>query len=349
MTTLLERAPTHHTKSSEGLDTIELHRHEMGEHFELTPLDQEFAFYMHRLGANGLYLADAAANHAGTFKWRGALNKMTELQKEGERAVIVPSAGNHLRGAVMSAKVLGMTIHGVVPTTAPAAKKEGARKLWGDTNMFQLHVQGDSFDDALRWALENDHLGALVHPFDDPDVAKGQGTIADDTLRAFEAMGVQLDHVVVPVGGGGLLTGVAERFSELDPRVMVHGVEASGSDSLSRSAAVGSVTSASRPNKRYGGSAVKRTGTRTLDMYGRLPNIQLWQASDAEVALLTEDYLDEITYRELGKRSDFTPFEPTTLVAIAGLRQIASHYPDQTIAVIGTGRNESPEAIWNQR
>jgi len=348
MTVTLERPSTNHTPDAgdEAYGIIDKYREEMGEEFELRPLDTEFAFFMHRLGANGLYLADAANNHAGTFKWRGALNKMAALQNDGVESVVVPSAGNHLRGAVMAAKVLGMNIHGVVPTSAPNAKKEGALELWGDEPGFRLHVVGDTFDDSLAYANENKHLGELVHPFDDPLVSEGQGTIVDDMIDAAIMQGVDVRHLVVAIGGGGLASGVAKRAEERGLPITVHAVEAEGSDSASQSVKAGRIIAATQPNLRYGGSAVKRTGRHTLQAYQTLPNMRLWRASDDEVRALADDYEDEIRYRELHKYPSFVPLEPTTLVAIAGLGKIAKAYPDEAIAVVGTGRNDSLSAVW---
>lgn len=347
MTLTAERPTYRPSKGEVAYEAINSRRDEMGEQFELTELDREFALYMHRLGASGLYLADAAANHARTFKWRGAYSAMSALHEQGVESVTVPSAGNHLRGAVMAGKVLGMAVHGVVPMSAPTSKKEGAKQLWGDEPGFNLHVVGNSFDESLAWAQANaETLGEVVHPFDDPLVSAGQGTLADDIYDSALQSGLDLQHVVLPVGGGGLFRGVAERFMELGTNITVHGVEAQGSNSLSRSAEAGMVVDATRPNARYGGSAVKTTATRTLDAYQNFPNTQLWKVGDDEVTTVVEDYLEEIHYRELDRYPAFVPFEPTTLVAIAGLSKIARAYPGEAIAVIGTGRNDAPQAIW---
>ena len=348
MTVLHDTLPTQHrSRGDTALETINAYRDEMGEQFEVRPLDTEFAFFMHRLGARGLYLADAASNEAGAFKWRGAINKMNALQQHSSEAgVIVPSAGNHLRGAVIAARALDMAIHGVVPTSAPPAKKEGARQLWDNAAMFQLHVEGETFDDSLAWAHDNEHLGHLVHPYDDPLVSAGQGTIVDDTLEAFKQRGEHLDHLVVPIGGGGLFAGALKRAHELDPQLTVHGVEAQGSNSLSRSLEAGQPTAATQPNRKYGGSAVRQTGQHTLGTYQESSNARLWKVGDDDVRRLVDDYEEEIAYRELGKYPSFTPFEPTTLVAIAALGRIARTYPGETIAVVGTGRNDTLDTVW---
>jgi len=345
MTRMLEAPTVHYTSSPEedALAIINAYREEMGENFNVRPLDEEFAFFARTLGASGLYLADAADNHARTFKWRGALNKMARLHVEDKDAVaLVPSAGNHLRGSVVAGRALNMPVYGVVPKSAPLEKREGVRELWPDGGMFRLRTVGNNFTEAKAWAEENDHLGTLVPPYDDPLVAAGQGTLADEIHEAFQHEGVRLDRVVVPVGGGGLFAGLAKRFYQLDPHVTVDGVEAEGSNSLSRSIRAGEIRQADNPNKKYGGSAVSVTGEHAFNTYAAQPNMKLWQVDDREVETLVEDYLAEREYRELRH----APFEPTTLVAVAGLQKIARRHPGQTIAVVGTGRNDAPEAIW---
>ena len=348
MTAMLDRLPSSAAKrNNEALGTIAAYRDQAGEQFELSDLEREFPYFVQRLGRDGLYLADAAANYAGTFKWRGALNKMHELREAGSESVTVPSAGNHLRGAIVAGRVLNMIVHGVVPRTAPMQKKEGARQLQPDATKFQLHVVGDLFDESLAWALEHPELGDLVHPFDDPAVADGQGTIADDVINEAQRQGIDVRHIVVPVGGGGLLRGIAERLISLDPTITVHGIEAEGSDSLSRSREADTIVPATHPNKKYGGSAVLRTGRGTLGAVQTLPNVRLWPASDADVLRVAEDYEESMRYRELHRFPNFTPFEPTTLVALAGMRRVAQEYPDEGIVVVGTGRNDSLDAVWS--
>jgi len=334
---------TEQSRQEEALKTIDYYRDAAEDRFDVRELDEEFAYFARELGGAGVFLANAADNAAGTFKWRGAMNRMARLKADGEESVLLPSAGNHLRGGVIAGKTLNMTVHGVVPTTAPHAKKQGARDLWTEQSRLHLHEVGRSFDEALAWTNAHNHLGTLVHPYDDPDVAAGQGTIADDIQRAFEQSGTQLDRVVVPVGGGGLLAGMARRFHQLNSNVTIDGVEAVGSDSLSRSAQHNAYESASAPNKKYGGSAVRNTGRHTLETYRDFDNVQLWQATDDEVSALANDYLVERNVRELER---YPAFEPTTLVAVAGLRRIVEQHPNQNIVVVGTGVNDAPEAMW---
>lgn len=344
MTILYDRPATRRMSlGDEAIAAIDTFRHEIGEEFEVRPLEDEVGPHVvQRLGAYGVRLADATLNPARTFKVRGAVNKIAALHGDGAERIVVPSAGNHLRGAVVAARVLDIMTTGVVPTSAPNAKRRGARQLWPDGSKFQLHEQGETFDESLAWTLHHPELGALVHPYDDPLVAAGQGTILDDTLR--EAGNVK--HMVVPVGGGGLFSGLARRALELDPSITIHGIEAEGSNSLSRSASAGRLVPADRPNKKYGGSAVGRTGQHTLATYETLPNMRLWSVPDEEVAAVIDDYAQSIQERMLDQTPGFAPLEPTSLVAVAGLLRIVREHPGESVAVVGTGRNDTLDAIW---
>lgn len=320
-----------------ALEVVDRYRSAVEDHFTVEALSNEFPRFVQYLGSDALYLANAADNQAGTFKWRGAIVGATELYEQGERSILVPSAGNALRGSALAAKFLGMDIHGVVPRTAPRAKSEGAREeLWNDPR-FQLHVVGESFNDSLSWALRHPELGALLHPFDNPNVARGQGTIADDIFSSPE--GDSIEHIVVEIGGGGLAEGILRRRDELERKdVIVHAIQASGSNSLELSLQRGEITPATAPNLRYGGSAVSKISERALEICSDADNFNVYTVSDDEVDRLIDDY--EADRRDSDRQA--TPnFEPTTLVAIAGLRQVVQAHPNERIVVIGSGYNDS--------
>jgi threonine dehydratase len=328
----------HVTSGDVALEIINAHREAVDEQFRIGELGSEFPRLAQQLGAVGLYLARAGDNLAGAFKWRGAIVGAVNLQAAGAESLVVPSAGNHARGAVLAARILGMNIHVVIPTTAPTAKKEGLRELWDDPRL-QVHTMGTSFDDAYAWAQQHPEYGALLHPFDNPDVIAGQGTLVDDMLKDGA-----VDRLVLPVGGGGLLAGVLSRLHEKgSTHTEVYAVEPDGSNSLSRSIAQGRIVAVEQPNARYGGSAVRRIGRHTLNSYKKHPiAVHTLRVTDEEVDRLTQDY--ELDRYDLMRRS--TPnYEPTTLVALAGLAQVPRDPPGRTI-VIGTGHNDS---LWQQQ
>jgi threonine dehydratase len=325
--------------SDEAFEIIERHRKTVEEHFVVDPLEAEFPRFAQHLGREGLWLARADDNLAGAFKWRGALVGATKLQEQGHESLIVPSAGNHARGAILAAKILGMRIHVVVPETAPPAKKEGLQELWDDPRL-TVHAIGATFDDSHEWALANPQHGEMLHPYDDPNVIAGQGTVATEIIRALRALGRldELKAIVAGSGGTGLAAGTADSLEEhqLDD-VMVYAAEGEGNDSFSRSIRQGERVDASGPNPRYGGGAVRMIGQHGFKTYnshqGRLTTISV---SNDEVDAVTEDY--ETDRHDLMR--DTTPnYEPTSLVGIAAVRWAAMLHPEGDIVVIGTGHN----------
>lgn len=323
------------TYGDEALKVVDRYRAAVHDRFRVDTLDNEFPYYSRRLGSTGLYLARAGDNDAGAFKWRGAMNGAVALQKKGASSLVVPSAGNHARGAVLAARELDMDVRVVVPETAPPAKKEGLRELW-DSPKFQLHTVGNSFDESLAWALEHPEHGELLHPYDNAQVAAGQGTVVDDLFAEMPVV----DHIVLPVGGGGLLAGVLNRLRETShsDSTTVHAVEADGSNSLSESLARNQLTAVEHPNDRYGGSAVRQIGNHALAICRNSNNLDVLRVSDQEVDDVIDNYEQS---RNDTWRNDTPNYEPTTLVAIAGLAHVARNNPNQTIVVIGTGHNDS--------
>lgn len=344
MLTMEFTPPKERTLGDEAYEIVDAHRREVEDHFRVEELEREFPTFARHLGSDAVFLANAADNLAGAFKWRGAFVGVHALKKEGATAAVSPSAGNALRGGALAAKSAGLDYHGVVPVSAPHQKKEGARQLY-DSTRFQLHVVGNSFDESLAWALKRPDLGALLHPFDDPNVAAGQGTITDDILQSF--LGWDTKHIVVPTGGGGLTAGILRRLEELNRSdILVHAVEAEGSNSLSKSLQEGRIVEADIPNSRYGGSAVRRIGDHTLSVVMGAKNVRLHTAMDHEVDMLINDYEQD---RDELWRKDTPNFEPTTLVAVAGLRQVVQALPKEPTVVIGTGYNDALQPVVGPR
>jgi len=336
MTATLETYPVHTvaTHGDEALAIIDTYRKAVDEHFSVEPLENEFPSYARQLGGAGIHLAHAEDNRAGTFKWRGAFNGAHKLAQAGYDSLVVPSAGNHARGAILAAKALDMSIRVVVPKSAPPAKKEQLNELWPSTKL-TVHMVGQTFDESLAWALDNPSHGALLHPYDDPSVTAGQGTLVDDILKER----ADTRHLVVPVGGGGLLAGILGRLQELGRQdVQVHAVEAPGSNSLSLSYHHRRRTPAERPNARFGGSAVRFTGEEALSQVLSYPNLHFHSVDEEMVDELIDEYRQDRT--EL-LRGNTPNFEPTSLVAIAGLEQVVKTHPHDIITVVGTGQNDT--------
>ena len=172
-----------------------------------------------------------------SFKLRGAYNKMAHLSPaQLKKGVICASAGNHAQGVALSARKLGTRALVVMPVTTPQLKVDAVRGLGGE-----VVLHGDSYSDAYAHALELERKKGLtfVHPFDDPDVIAGQGTIAMEVLRQIQNTGDRLDAVFVAIGGGGLISGVANYIKAVRPEVRVIGVQMNDSDAMMQSVAAG--------------------------------------------------------------------------------------------------------------
>jgi threonine dehydratase len=173
-----------------------------------------------------------------SFKLRGAYNKMAHLTAEQlKKGVICASAGNHAQGVALGAKRLGTKAIIVMPTTTPSVKIEAVKALGGE-----VVLAGDSYSDAYTHALtlEKKNGMTFVHPFDDPDVIAGQGTIAMEMLRQLQGLNLhQLDAVFVAIGGGGLIAGVANYIKAVRPEIKVIGVQMDDSSAMMQSVAKG--------------------------------------------------------------------------------------------------------------
>lgn len=173
-----------------------------------------------------LYLKTENLQNTGSFKVRGAYYKMSRLSDEEKaKGVIACSAGNHAQGVALAAQKNGIKSVICLPDSAPISKVEATRSYGAEICL----VDG-VYDDAYAKALElRDEMGyTFIHPFDDPDVIAGQGTIALELIEQLPDM----DAVIVPIGGGGLISGIAYTIKKLNPNVKVYGVQASGAPSM---------------------------------------------------------------------------------------------------------------------
>jgi len=194
----------------------------------------------------------------GSFKLRGAYNRIAQLSEaERVRGVVCASAGNHAQGVALAATLQGVDATVFAPVEAPLPKLD-ATADYGAT----VHPVGTTFDDALAAALAftEDHDAVFVHPFDHPDIIAGQGTLALEILDQVPEVGT----VVVPLGGGGLLSGMAVALRALRPEVRIVGVQAAGCDAFRSSLAAGEPVALPTIKTIADGIAVKRPGELTL-------------------------------------------------------------------------------------
>jgi len=207
-----------------------------------------------------LYLKTENLQVTGSFKVRGAYYKMTRLsEEEKKRGVIACSAGNHAQGVALAAKKNGIKAVICLPDGAPISKVEATKSYGAEVCL----VEG-VYDDAYRKALElRDEKGyTFIHPFNDEEVIAGQGTIGLELLEQLP----ELDVVIVPVGGGGLISGIAYTIKTLNPHVKVYGVQATGAPSMKNAIDKGEVQELGAVSTIADGIAVKKPGDLTYEM-----------------------------------------------------------------------------------
>ena len=191
-----------------------------------------------------------------SFKIRGAYNKIAQLSAiSAQRGVICASAGNHAQGVALGARTRGIPAVIVMPLTTPDIKVQAVADLGGE-----IVLHGDDYDQAYEHALELGRERGLVfvHPFDDPDVIAGQGTIAMEILRQHH--GDEIDAIFVPVGGGGLIAGIAAYAKSLYPRIKIIGVEPEAAPTLTKAFAAGRPVDAEAGGIAADSLAPKRVG-----------------------------------------------------------------------------------------
>ncbi len=260
-----------------------------------------------------------------SFKLRGAYNKMSQLSPTALKAgVICASAGNHAQGVALSARRLGCRAVIVMPVTTPRLKIDAVQALGGE-----VVLQGDSYSDAYTHALELQQAQSLtfVHPFDDPDVIAGQGTVAMEILRQHQG---PLDAVFVAIGGGGLISGVAAFIKAVRPEVRVIGVQTVDSDAMLQSVRAGRRVQLADVGLFSDGTAVKRVGEETFRLARALVDDYVCVDTDAVCAAIKDVFQDTRSI-----------LEPAGALGVAAIKQyVAQHrLKGRTFVAITCGAN----------
>ncbi|WP_221091392.1 threonine ammonia-lyase, biosynthetic [Deinococcus aquaedulcis] len=261
-----------------------------------------------------------------SFKLRGAYNKMAQLSAaERGRGVICASAGNHAQGVAYAAQQLGLRAVIVMPATTPEIKVAACRARGAEVVLF-----GDSFSDAETHAYALQAAGGLtfVHPYDDPLVLAGQGTVALELLRQLDTEGPVT--VFVPVGGGGLIAGVAGVLAALRPDIRVVGVEPEDSDAMYQSVQAGERVRLAEVGIFVDGVAVKQVGAYTFELARR--HVHDWvRVTTDEVCAAIKDVFDDTR----------AVMEPAGALAVAGLKRYAAQrgLQGQTLVALTCGAN----------
>lgn len=206
-----------------------------------------------------IYLKSENLQLTGSFKLRGAYYKISKLTDEQKKkGIIACSAGNHAQGVALAAQKNNLKATIFIPATAPISKVEATRKYGADIKL----IDG-VYDDAYKAACEFQKKtgGEFIHPFDDADVIAGQGTIGLEVLEQLP----EVEAVIVPIGGGGLISGIAYAIKQLNPSCKVYGVQAQGAGSMYKSFIDKQITELPTVHTFADGTAVKRPGNLTFD------------------------------------------------------------------------------------
>jgi len=277
-----------------------------------------------RLG-NRVWLKREDEQSVFSFKLRGAYNKMARLSPEQLAAgVICASAGNHAQGVALSARRLGCRAVVVMPLTTPELKSRAVRALGGE-----VLFHGDSYSDAYLHAkaLQEQHGYTFVHPFDDPDVIAGQGTIGMEILRQHQH---PIHAVFIAIGGGGLISGVAAYVKAVRPEIKIIGVQMADSDAMLRSVKTGKRVELEEVGLFADGTAVKMVGEENFLLTQKLVDDFVVVDTDAVCAAIKDVFEDTRSI-----------VEPAGAMGVAALKQYVARHDlsDQSLIAINTGAN----------
>ena len=277
-----------------------------------------------RLG-NQVFLKREDLQPVFSFKLRGAYNKIAHLSESvAKRGVICASAGNHAQGVALAAKRRGIPAVIVMPVTTPEIKVQAVRDLGGD-----VVLHGDDYDSAYEHSLvlARERQLVFVHPFDDPDVIAGQGTIAVEILRQ---IGGDIEAIFVPVGGGGLIAGIAVYVKYLYPRIRIIGVEPADAASMHAALKAGERVTLERVGIFADGVAVKRVGEENFRLAREYVDEIVLVDTD-EICAAIQDIFEDTR----------SIVEPAGALAVAGLKQYVARKPvrDKRFVAINCGAN----------
>ena len=264
-----------------------------------------YSDYLSEASGAKVYLKPENMQYTGAYKIRGAYYKISTLtEEERKKGLITASAGNHAQGGAVAAKQFGCKAVIVMPTVTPLIKVNRTKSYGAEVVLY-----GDVYDDAYEYAcqLAEKEGYTFVHPFNDPDVATGQGTIAMEIVQELPTV----DYILVPIGGGGLISGVSTLAKMLNPKIKVIGVEPAEAASMTAAVRVGEVVELESANTIADGTAVKAVGDLVL------PYVQ----ENVDEILLVED--DELIGAFLDMVENHKMIvENSGLLSVAALKQL---------------------------
>jgi threonine dehydratase len=240
-----------------------------------TPLERSETFSL--MSGAEIYLKYEHLQKTGSFKIRGAYNKLCELKEAGGvTEVVAASAGNHAQGVAFASSKLGIAATIVMPKSTPLVKVKATEGYGAN-----VILAGDSYDDAYAASVKicEERGAVFIHPFNDLSVIAGQGTIGHDILKALP----NVDVIFIPAGGGGLIAGTAFYLKNINPRIKIIGVQAEGADAIARSYAAKSKVSTKNVSTIADGIAVKSPGDLTVELINQYVD-DIVTVSDAEIS-----------------------------------------------------------------
>ena len=288
-----------------------------------TPLDT--ATMLSQRSGNTVLLKREDMQPVFSFKLRGAYNKMAHLTLAQKKCgVICASAGNHAQGVALSAKKMGLRAVIVMPTMTPQIKIDAVKNRGGE-----VVLAGDTYDDAYAHALklEKQQKLTFVHPFDDPDVIAGQGTIGKEILEQHPG---HIDAIFCCVGGGGLISGIAAWVKSVSPKTRVIGVEAVDADAMDRSLKAGKRVKLDQVGLFADGAAVKLVGEETFRLSRKYVDEMVLVDTDEICAAIKDVFEDTRAI-----------LEPAGALAVAGLKAYAAKHKlkNKTLVAVASGAN----------
>ena len=284
------------------------------------PTNLIYSEYFSAQSGNKVYLKPENMQYTGAYKVRGAYYKISTMSEDArKKGLITASAGNHAQGVAFAAKKYGVKATVVMPTTTPLIKVNRTKGYGAEVILY-----GNVYDESCEYAIKlaNEKGLTFVHPFDDLDVATGQGSIAMEIIKELPTV----DYILVPIGGGGLATGVSALAKLLNPNIKVIGVEPAGANCLQASLEAGKVVTLPTVNTIADGTAVKTPGSKLF------PYLQ--KNLDDVIAVEDEDLI--VAFLDMVENHKMI-VENSGLLTVAALKQL--NVKDKKIVSILSGGN----------
>ena len=284
------------------------------------PTNLVYSEYFSAQTGNKVYLKPENMQYTGAYKVRGAYYKISTMSEDArKKGLITASAGNHAQGVAFAAKKYGVKATVVMPTTTPLIKVNRTKGYGAEVILY-----GNVYDESCEYAIKlaNEEGLTFVHPFDDLDVATGQGSIAMEIIKELPTV----DYILVPIGGGGLATGVSTLAKLLNPNIKVIGVEPAGANCLQASFEAGKVVTLPTVNTIADGTAVKTPGSKLF------PYLQ--KNLDDVIAVEDEDLI--VAFLDMVENHKMI-VENSGLLTVAALKQL--NVKDKKIVSILSGGN----------